>query len=233
MSREVLLSILAVMAVLPAVPNVVRVQLHQTYGSDSNVMNTFHVKFTGAPQEADLNAFCVAVKTSWVTHMAPLLHQTLILNGVIATDLTSSNGATGSDIENNPGVVVGPNGVPGNVALVMRYQINRRYRGGHPRQYLSGVPQSAMSDEDHWSAQTISDFEAGYTLFASGVVNYAGTNFQGSQFVNVSYVSGHTWAQDQHQNWHKIPTYRASAQVDLVAGFIVNGTIGTMRRRAG
>lgn len=221
------------MAVLPAVPQVARIQLHQTYGSDSNVMNTFHAKFTGSPQEADLNAWAVAVKQSWVTHLSGMVMPSLILNGVVITDLSSSNGATGSDIENNAGGNVSSTGVPGNVAMVMRFQINRRYRGGHPRQYISGLPNADLEDEDHWSAATINNWDAGYTLFMAGVVNYVGTNVAGTQIVNVSYVSGHTWAQDQHSNWHKIPTYRASPQVDLVQGFVANGLIGTMRRRAG
>jgi hypothetical protein len=219
------------MPALPNVPNVARIQLHHTLGTDSNVVNSLHCRFSGTTSESSLNEWALAVNTAWVAHLAPELSPNLILNSVEITDLTSTSSATGSDIQNSPGTAA-TGSVPAQVAMIISYQINRRYRGGHPRQYLAGLPTGALQDEDHWLTSVINAWEAAYTLFATSVAAFSGSGTTASQIVSLSYVAGHTWEQDQRGNWHKIPTYRSSPLIDVVNGYIAQPIVGTQRRRA-
>lgn len=219
------------MPALPNVPNVARIQLHHTYGTDSNVVNSFHCRFSGTTSETSLNQWALAVNTAWTAHLAALLGNSLVLNSVEVTDLTSASSASGSDVQNSPGTGGSPT-VPAQVCMVISYQINRRYRGGHPRQYIAGLLASELTDEDHWSALTVNNWEAAYELFATSVAAFSGGGTTASQIVNLSYVSGHTWEQDQRGNWHKIPVYRTSPTIDVVNGYIAQPIVGTQRRRA-
>jgi len=219
------------MAALPAVPNVARIVYHHTLGTDSNVVNANHCRFTGTTDEASLNNWALAITNSWVTHIAPLVSSALVLNAVEVVDLTSNTAAEGSNVANHPGTGAVP-AVPANVALVISYQINRRYRGGRPRQYMAGLSANELSDEDHWLTTTINSWEAAYELHQTTVAQFSGGSVTASAIVNVGYYSNHTWEQDQHGNWHKIPTLLSSPHVDVVNGYIAQPIVGTQRRRA-
>lgn len=220
------------MPALPFVTDVAKIQLHQTYGDDASIVNSFHCKFTGSATESLLNGWAVAITTAWKAHLQTWFVSDLVLNGVYITDLSSDLGATGSDIENNAGTNTATMGTPANTAMVMQFQINRRYRGGHPRQYICGIPPNNLQNEDHWLPASIDAWEAAYTLFMTAVVAGAESPLVGQNIVNVSYVDGHTWYQDARGNWHKQMTYRATPQVDVVNGYTVNPIVGTQRRRA-
>lgn len=219
------------MPALPAVANIAKIQLHHTYGTDSNVVNTFHCRFTGSTTEASLNAWALAINTAWSAHLAPLITSLCTLNTVAIEDLTSNVSATGSDITNSPGLGTA-GGVPAQVCLVMSFQINRRYRGGHPRQYIAGLTPAELQDEDHWTTATINNWEAAYTLFQQTVSQFSSGVTTATQIVSLSYVAGHTWEQDTRGNWHKMPIYRPSPLVDVVNGYIAQPLVGTIRRRA-
>lgn len=216
---------------LPAAADVVRIQLVGTYGTDANVLNNIHAKFTGAPAEADLNNLGVAVRAGWTAHLAQYIAPAYTLTNVICTDLTSSTGAEGQDVANSAGTDSTGTALPAGVALVMRYTINRRYRGGHPRQYICGMTSTQLADEDHWSTTTITNWEAAYTLFAAAITGYSSGNISNLIIVNLSYVDGHGWYQDAKDNWHRTPLYRTTPLTDVVQGYIVNPIVGSMRRR--
>lgn len=219
------------MPALPSVPNVASIVLRHTLGTDANIINRLHSRFTGVSTEAELNGWALGIANSWVTDLAPHFCTDLVLNEVVVTDLTSSSSATGSNISNHPGGN-GTVGVPANGAMVMQFQINRRYKGGRPKQYLAGLAQNAMIDEDHWSTTIINSMEASYTLFAAAVGQFVSGALTGAGIVNVSYVAGHTWEQDQRGNWHRMPVYRPTPVLDVVNGYTVNPIIGSQRRRA-
>ena len=216
---------------LPTVSGVAKIRYHHTFGTDANVVNGNFCRFTGAADETSLNNWALAITNSWNTHLAPLLSNQIILNSVEIEDLGSASAATGSDVANHPGAVT-TLAVPANVAMIISYQINRRYRGGKPRQYIAGLPNAGLEDEDHWLGSTINSWEAAYTLHQQTVAQFAGGNLTATAIVNVGYVSGHTWQQDQHGNWHRLPVYLANPHVDLVNGYIAKPVVGTQRRRA-
>ena len=219
------------MGALATVPGVASITYHHTMGTDANVINRNYCKFNGASDETTLNNWALAVTNSWNTHLAPLLTNTITLNSVIIEDLGSASAATGSDVANHPGTLTNP-AVPANCALVISYQINRRYRGGKPRQYIAGMPASNLQDEDHWLPAIVSQWEAAYTLHQQTVQQFASGNITATQIVNVGYIQGHTWQQDQHGNWHRLPSYLANPHVDNVNGYIAKPVVGTQRRRA-
>jgi hypothetical protein len=215
---------------LPNVPNVAKIQLRSTLGDDTNIQNTFHASFTGSPTPADANAWALAVVNSWVSEIAPLVTSAFVLNDCIVTDLTSATGAVGSDIANHAGTNAAAS-TPAAVAMVIRYEISRRYRGGHPRVYLAGLPFSDVTGENQWTTASINSMEAAWTLFMTAASAYSSSNVQAKAIVNVSYVDGHTWAQDSRGNWHREPVYRSSPITDIVTSYIVNPVCASQRRR--
>lgn len=218
------------MPALPAVPNVAKVQLKGTYGDDVNVLNAVHCKFSGSPSEVDCNNWALAITNSWVSNIAPQVVPAYTLNEVSVTDLTSSTGSVGFDLANHSGTNAGTPTAAG-VAMVMKQQIARRYRGGHPRVYLCGLPASAIISENLWSNTIIGVLEAAWQLFMTAVSSFTSGGVTAQQIVNVSYVSGHSWVQDSKGNWHREPVYRANPLVDNVQSFVVNPVVASQRRR--
>jgi hypothetical protein len=215
---------------LPAAPSTAKIQLHGIMGTDTDVLNTFHCQFTGAPQVQDMNDWALAVSNAWNAHLADLVASDYTLSDVICTDLTSDIGAIGQNAQNYKGTATG-NSVPAGVSLIMQFGISRRYRGGHPRQYIAGVASSSLQNENQWSATAISAWEAAYNLFMGAVKDFYTSNVTGTNIVNVSYVKGHTWTQDARGNWHRVPVYRDAPVFDIVGAYTVNPTVGSMRRR--
>jgi prepilin-type processing-associated H-X9-DG protein len=215
---------------LPVVPNVVKIQLRGTLGDDTNIQNTLHCSFTGSPTVADCNNWALAVSNAWVSDLAPYISLSYVLNDVIVTDLTSSTSSVGSDIANHAGTNSASSS-PAGVAMVIRMEISRRYRGGHPRLYLAGIPYTDIVSENQWSAATINNIEAGFTLFTTAIQAFSSSTVQGKSIVNVSYVDGHTWVQESNGNWIRKPVYRAQGITDVVSSYIVNPVCASQRRR--
>lgn len=218
------------MPALPNVPNVAKIQFKGTYGNDVNVLNAVHCKFTGSPSIVDCNNWALAVTNSWVSNIAPLVVGAFVLNEVTVTDLTSATGSVGFDIANHAGTNAGTATAAG-VAMVMKLQIARRYRGGHPRVYIAGLPTADVTSENLWTTATINTWEAAWQLLMTATQAFSSAGVQATAICNVSYVSGHTWVQDSKGNWHREPVYRTSPLTDNVQAYVVNPIVASQRRR--
>lgn len=218
------------MTALPPVANTAKIQLHHTYGTDANVVNSFHCVFSGTSTETTMNAWAAWIGNHWGTDVASILSAQITLNSVLVQDLTSSSGAVGQATVNTAGT--GAAGAPANVAMVVRYIIARRYRGGRPHVSLAGLPATDLIDEDHWAPAVVTSAQTAWSTFMGHVASYTGGGLTSSEIVNVSYYQNHTWQQDQHGNWHKLLTLRPSPVIDQVTGYTVRPTIGSQRKRA-
>src|SRR5579859_3052731 len=126
---------------MPALPDfsaVFRFTLKFTYGGDVDVVNRFFQKYGGTP-----GSLTTSQADTWSAHQGSAFSNKLFLNQVTLEDLTSNVGAVGIDTTGAQG---GDTGVetPAGVAVIVSESIYRRYRGGHPRQYLAGLPASNL-----------------------------------------------------------------------------------------
>lgn len=175
---------------LPPVPGGVRVEVVGSIAAIP-VVNFFHVHYAGSPPgQADLHNFCLLVGDSWIANFMPLLCQDYTLLSVDATDISSITGATGTETFSQLGSVTTPVS-SNNVALVVSWKANTRYRGGHPRTYFSGLPAASSNGPAFWDAVVVGNWATAAQKFLSDV-NAAGLGAGGqSSLVCVHYFRHH------------------------------------------
>jgi len=216
------------------VPQVCRITLKQTYGADLDVVNRFFVKYStaGPLSPAGATAWALAVAVAWGADLSTSLVPDLVLDQVILEDLSSSSGSIGVDSPAQPGSNTGP-GMPAGVSMIIQEKIERRYRGGHPRQYLAGLPAAAASTEQTWSSGAIAALELAYATFRTAVLVAVPSGLAPAVDVNVSYYHGFTNFTFPSGRVRPIPTLRGSPLVDVITSFAVNPKLGSQRRRNG
>lgn len=134
------------MVALPPVPGTAKIVIKQSLAG-VNVFNVMHA-FTSSGQPAtanDLTNLATAIRASWVANVIPLQVAQLALTDVTCTDLSSDTGPEATITGNTPGTAAAT-ALPANVAICWSWKISRRYRGGHPRTYIGGIPSSVLSN---------------------------------------------------------------------------------------
>jgi len=215
------------------VPGVVQISLSFVYGEDINVVNRFFQKYTGTPgslSDSGAAAWAAAVTSAWSAHQASALSNKLALQSVTLEDLTSNIGAVGVD---TTGAVGGDTGTetPAGVAVVVKCHIERRYRGGHPRQYLAGLPANNLHDPQTIQPGFVATIQSGYIAFRTAAAAGCPVGIGPATDVNVSYFEGFTNHTFPSGRVRPIPTPRSTPLVDQIAFFAVNNKLGSQRRR--
>jgi hypothetical protein len=132
-------------APLPHAPGIAKIIIKQTLAG-VNVYNIMHARAQGgsAWSGTECANMATAVRSAWVTNVIPLQASSLTLTDVQVVDLTSDTGNEGTASGTTNGTAVGT-ALSSNVAITWSWKIGRRYRGGHPRTYIAGCPQSAQT----------------------------------------------------------------------------------------
>lgn len=130
------------MPALPPAANVVKVRMiGQNQGSPWN--NLVHLQYAGAaPSAGGLNSVASQVVSAWQANIAPICSIAVTLTRVECVDLTSNTSAEGAFDTNVPGTLVAPF-MPASAAMVLSWNAQVRYRGGHPRMY---IPAGVLAD---------------------------------------------------------------------------------------
>lgn len=203
---------------LPYVPLVARIALEGNNGT-TPWANILHCLYDGGPPTtADLNTWCAAISSEWSAHTRAQQTSQAHLTSVVAVDLSSSTGAGGSW----SGSIAGSDATgaaPANVAAVIKASIARRYRGGHPRTYFAGLPNSALADQAHLGATYMTSLLTAWNQLMTAITLPTYTSFDPQSMVCVSYRSG--------------GAPRATPLVELITGFSVESQFGSQRRRIG
>lgn len=177
---------------LPPVPQGMRVDILGNIAS-APILNRFHVEYTGSPPAtADLHNTALLIGDSWGTNFLPLLAQDYTFLSVTCTDLSSITGAVGVETFSGVGAVT-TDVSSNNVAIVLSWKAATRYRGGHPRSYISGVPAAASQGPLFWSPATANSFATSAAKFLTDV-NAAGAGVGGStSLVCIHYFRHHAF----------------------------------------
>lgn len=220
------------MPALPNAPKVVKHVLKFTYMENTDVVNRFYQQYsgTGPISDTDMLAWATAVSTAWNAHIAGFSSSSLVLNSVESTELSSATGSQQIYVHDHAGSAVG-SALPANVALVIREHIERRYRGGHPRQYLSGMIGALLHDAESWDPTQLPTILTDYTSFRTDCAAGCPAGAQPAVDVNVSYYQGFTNHTYPSGRTRPIPTLRSSPVIDVIAAFGVNPRIASQRRR--
>lgn len=206
---------------LPAVPGVCKIL---TAGNlyDGEWLNIWHLAYTGdAPDTGTLVSYLSTYwMPLWDTWFGDDASTESTTSSHIMIDLSSDLGAEGSVSDSQAGARTG-DVAPVSSAVMGSMEIDRRYRGGHPRKYLplgtAGTYKSASSK--FWDPGFVSAVQGHGETFIAAVAGktVGSTNFGG--LVNVSYVSA--------------GARRVTPVVDAIVGITIRDRICSQRRRLG
>lgn len=219
------------MPALPNVPKVVRVDSHFQEATDPNVMVRMFLRYSGTLSLADATQWCQNIATAsaafWLANGQPTL--TLVL-----TELTDLTSPTAPQVQNSTSQSGTSSAHPlaAGTAMVIKYKIARRYRGGHPRAYLPGMSGLWLQTPTLWAAASAAGVLTDWNTFLASSVNNATIPTAGTlDHVNISYYQGFTNHTYPSGRVKAIPTPRATPLVDAITGTAVNLTPASQRRR--
>lgn len=204
---------------LPIALNVIRCSYTGTYAG-AKWANVFHVRFSGGPPgQTDMNSLALALRGAWDTNIKPLVVTTASLSSTTCVDLSSYSGLVSTDATSSSGTASATNQLPASVALVASFKISRRYRGGHPRMYLTGQSAPNTTNATNWGPGWITTTTTAMAAWRTAINALTYTSMGTLALVCLSYYSG--------------GVLRATPFADPVTSVVVHNRIDTMRRRLG
>jgi hypothetical protein len=215
---------------LPAVPRVVRLQLHATFGGDTNVLNRFFFQYQGALSLADAQTWLNAMVTRWLADWVTNLTTPYSHHDADLTDLSTASSPQVFNSVAGAGVNAPPT-LSADSAMVIKHRIARRYRGGHSRSYLTGHQAASLSGPNTWSAGNITAYGGFFNTWITHVLADTPVAAAPAVQVNVSFFSGFTNKTFPSGRIHPVPTPRLVPIVDAVIANTVNPKVGSQRRR--
>lgn len=136
---------------LPYANNIIRCVYSGTY-SGSKWANVFHVRGAAGPiSAADAASLATNLRTAWDTNLKALLPSNGALTGVSVVDLSSAYGNAGADTTTVAGTKTTAGAMSASIATCVSFKIARRYRGGHPRMYLTGNLTTETNNAITWT----------------------------------------------------------------------------------
>lgn len=219
------------MPALPSPGKVIRCDLFFTYGPNTRVRDRIFFSYAGAgPNATDLTTLAGTISAAWNTNMVPQVSPGMILTGITLTDLASNVGSQVATTQNRPGTLAGV-ALPDGTAMVIKFKVNRRYRGGHPRFYLAGRVSADLFQLNQWVPASATAVATGFAAFIAACEVTPPTNIGTMGHVNVSYFAGFTATVFPTGRYRNIPKVRPTPAVDAITNYSVNGLVASQRRR--
>lgn len=188
---------------------------------DAHWLNIYYVNYSGsAPSAANITGYLNTIDTYISAAYGNEMSVDNEVTEYEGTDLASSTGATAAKVVSHFGVRTG-DFQPANVAMVCSFEINRRYRGGHPRKYLPWGTSGTMATGStiDWDSGFVFDCEAKMTAMIAGITGITEGSTTWNQVVNVSYRNA--------------GAVRVTPVVDVVTSTVIRTRICSQRRRLG
>lgn len=186
-----------------------------TYTGERNTAaNVFFAHCTAAAGAAldTLEGLATTIGDYWGANVMPLISDTVTLSGCTCADWTSADGLTGIVDLSIAGSLSGGK-LTDQVATLLNYQTNLRYRGGRGRMYLPQPDDTKILTGDSWTTSFVGDIEAAM----AGVMGE----------VNDQTISGSALTYSlYHRGTAKVPQ-----GVETVLAILCSPTPGTQRRR--
>jgi hypothetical protein len=174
------------MPALPDASKVLRCAFRQTVQGQSNI-NVFHVKYDGAGgNQSDLDSLANDLGNNWATAANAIQDADAVNDEITVVDLTSATALTSVQPLTGHGTHSGGM-TPANCALCVSWKIHRRYRGGHPRNYIGGIPITAYDDERAFSTTFAGLALSGFDTFRTSVPGITGAAYGNLKLVSLSY----------------------------------------------
>jgi hypothetical protein len=218
------------MPALPNVPRVVRYDFRQTIGPNARVLNRLFFQYSGTLSATDLATLLTTASASWNTNISPNLSTIVTMTSLTGTDLTSPSSPQAVNGTARVGGA-GYQNLPAGTSIIIKFKINRRYRGGHPRVYFGGQGFANLADAEHWSSTNINAWNTGFAAFIAGCVLAPPAAVGTLVHVSVHYFAGFHNVTLPSGRQRALPTLLLNPSVDPVVSYSVNPIVGSQRRR--
>jgi hypothetical protein len=219
------------MPALPNVPKVLKMLLRFADTDDNDMMLRLFFAYAGtAPTDADLITLGAAIGNAWAARLASFWTTNQNVTEILLEDLTSSVSAAAQQVLAHPGTRAGTP-VPNAVNVNLHHVIARRYRGGHPKSFLTALVDGDRADVAHWDPTTLVNLTNAWNLWMSDINAAVWAGGTSLTPVNVSYYQGFTNFTYPSGRTRPRPTLRATPVVDQLLGFQASTKIGSQRRR--
>lgn len=218
---------------LPAVPGVLRAEIGQTIGSDTQALNRLYLTYSGGvANESFVTLVATGMNNHWAGDVEPSLGTFHTMNYVRVTDLSSDVAATFTDPTSATGTDAG-DPLAADTAMRFKFLVQRRYRGGHGGFYLGGLVEDRLATPQTWSDATLLEFETDWGTFEGHIIGISDSGFTVTGFCIVSYYSGFTVVTSPTTGRARnVPTLRAVPRVDSVTATQVDTHVSSQRRRS-
>lgn len=224
------------MPALPDVANVLKVRWHFTIPTEGGPVAHVgqHYRWTGsAPDATACAAIADDAMTQANTHLKENLHSIWRFESVDVTDLTSATAATGVSTHATIAGTNSGDALPVDTCTEVTYHLNRRYRGGHPKEFWPFGTQADMSNELEWTSGYLTQVNTDLAAFYSAFIGSTSGGCTVGARCNVSYYSGFTVHTGTTGRARNVPTTRSTPLVDDLQLIGANGFISVQRKRRG
>lgn len=134
-----------------------------------NCANVFHVKYQGSPPTpTDANLIAEGVHSAWSQAFITKVSTGLLLESCVATDLSGPYASVGEYVQNITGggsVQAAPN----SVCVVGSWLISKKYRGGRPRTYISGILNADIQNGTHLLPASVTPWTNAFAGFRNQI----------------------------------------------------------------
>lgn len=142
-----------------------------SYTGERNIAENVFYASCGAAHGATLDSLqstAESIAVLWHTNFKAFFPTGITIQQVAVSDWTDAEGLTGLYVDGTAGTMEG-DPMTDQVATLLNYTTNLRYRGGRGRMYLPGPTVSAIETGDSWSSDFVGDVEAGAATVMDGV----------------------------------------------------------------
>lgn len=188
-------------------------------------VNIFYVIYAGTtPTDADLATAATSMRAAWLATLGASTCNTVTLSKTSIQDVSRNPGAYGENTTTAAGTA-GATGFPANVSVCVSKKVARRYRGGHPRLYLPGVPSTYSADGRSIVGGSLTALNANVAAWRTQINAITTASTGALTLANVGYY----YTPVPHQP----PVLRPSPIVEAVVSCSVNSRLDSQRRRLG
>lgn len=223
---------LSIVPALPPISKVIQFKLFTNDNGNTNVQNVLYFSYSGSLAATDLQTLCNNMVSAWVTNMLPKLVNTNHILGVTGNDLSSVTAPKSASTGVVSAGTVTPPAITSGAAFVIGHDTSRKYKGGHSRTYITGLPTSDLADGNTWSAAAQTAILTAWNAFITAFTQTLVPAAVGALTQVVAHRYGRTAGSPVLALGSKSPSVPLTTPfADPVTASIANPQVGSQRRR--